>query len=88
MAEPRRRGRPCRAEAPASKSIRFSLTELEYAKVERLVAKHGDSIADTIRLALIEIADQAGDERPVFVGPKNRDVADPHSSTAQSRARN
>ena len=58
----RRRGRPCRAGERATNRVEFHLTDAEMAAVRRLAAANGCGLADVVRLGLLTLAHDAGDD--------------------------
>lgn len=79
------RGRPARAGARATKRIELRLTLGEFHAVQEMLATaDGVSVADAIRLALLDMAAQSGDNPPVILGRRllERIVAGSNSGTS------
>lgn len=76
-----RRGRPSRAAARSTKRIEVRLTLEELRAVKALARAAGHTVADTLRLAVLEIAADAGEPAPVILGRTviNRIVAGSNS---------
>jgi len=70
----RRRGRPSRAAAPSTERIEVRLTLQELRAVRELAHANGNSVADTLRLAVLEIAAEAGEPPPVILGRRVLDI--------------
>ncbi len=71
-----RRGRPSRAEAPATRVIRFRVTEDEYAKIRRLAEENGQCPHLLSRDLTLDAAEEHAEAiLPNFVAQNFRDTS-------------
>jgi hypothetical protein len=78
-------GRPSRAGERATARIELRLTLAELRAVRALARANGASIADTLRLTVLELAADAGERTPIVLGRRLLDRLIAGNKSASAR---